>query len=125
MPRPTHVPPKDTLARRMRVALAESDLKDFEVAEQASVSPEWLGSVKQGVTKNPPLDKLRAVAKVLGKPTSYFTAPLGYVPIEESGDALSSIEATILSEPTLSDERKQAGLVVMRDLFARSKEQVS
>ena len=80
--------PKDTLARRMRVALAESDLKDFEVADRAHVTAAWLGSVKQGQLKNPPLDKLRAVAKVLGKTTSYFTVPLGYVPVEEIENGL-------------------------------------
>lgn len=72
----------------MRIALAESDLKDFEVADRANVTAAWLGSVKQGQLKNPPLDKLRAVAKVLNKTTSYFTIPLGYVPIEEIENGL-------------------------------------
>lgn len=80
--------PRDTLARRMRIALAESDMRDFEVAEAANVTAAWLGSVKQGQVKDPPIDKLRAVARVLGKATGYFTAPLGYIPIEEVENGL-------------------------------------
>ena len=83
-------------------------------------------AVKNDRIKSPPLDKLRAIAAVCRVPLRYLTTPLGWVPVEEpTDDALASIEATILSEPTLTEERKQAGLVVMRDLFAQSKEQAS
>lgn len=80
--------PRDTVARRVRIALAESDMKDQDVAREANVSAAWLGSVKQGQVKNPPIDKLRDLARVLGKRTSYFTAPLGYIPVDEVENGL-------------------------------------
>lgn len=80
--------PRDTVARRVRIALAESDMKDQDVARLANVTAAWLGSVKQGHIKDPPTDKLRAVAGVLGKRTSYFTAPLGYIPVDEVENGL-------------------------------------
>jgi transcriptional regulator with XRE-family HTH domain len=80
--------PRDTVARRLRIALAESDMKDQDVAREAHVSAAWLGSVKQGHLKNPPIDKLRELARVLNKQTSYFTAPLGYVPVDEVENGL-------------------------------------
>lgn len=101
--------PQDSLARRMRIALAEYGAKDMEVAVRANVTPEWLGSVKQGVTKNPPLDKLRAVAEVVGKPTSYFTIPLGYIPIEEVG-----------AGPTVAELE---AVLALRDLFANREDE--
>ena len=110
------------MARRLRIAIAEDGRKDFVIAEEANISPESFGSIKQGVTKNPPLDKLRSLARALGKPTSYFTAPLGYVPIEESDDAYASAVA-IVESANLSDEYRQAALIVLRDLFARGREQ--
>ncbi len=116
--------PKDTVARRMKLALAESDLKDKEVAKRAHVTPEWIGSVKQGKTKNPPTDKLRAVARVLGKQTRYFTEPLEYIPIEEEKSALDHlaiIESTILRSD-LSERDQEAALRVMRALFKQGKE---
>lgn len=101
-------------------------MDDGAVAEEAAVTPAWLSAVKNDRIKAPPLDKLRAIARACRVPLRFLTEPLGYVPIEDSSpDALASIEATILSEPSLSDERKQAGLVVMRDLFAQSKERAS
>jgi transcriptional regulator with XRE-family HTH domain len=98
--------PKDSVGRRMRVALAEQDLEDQVVARLAHVSAAWLGSVKQNQVKNPATDKLRSVANVLGKPTSYFTAPLGYVPVDEVEDGL----LIALDE----DDREFLGRIVAR-----------
>jgi transcriptional regulator with XRE-family HTH domain len=109
--------PKDTLARRMRIALAESDLKDFQVAAKAHVTAAWLGSVKQGQLKNPPTDKLRSVAKVLNKPTSYFTEPLGYIPIEkgaESPDLLAAAEAELSADTKIPTDLRDLAVGAIR-----------
>ena len=107
--------PKETLAKRLKIAIAHSDLKDKEVAERAHVTSAWLGAVKQGHLKNPPQDKLRAVAKVLDVPTSYFTSVNGYIPAEEATDWA----ALLMADERLPDQFKWETLERAREDFAK------
>lgn len=123
----------ETFGERLSRLRERSRMTQAQLAEAAGdgVSEAWIAAAEKDRIKNPASEKgrIREIARALGFESSrYLTEPLGIVFIEDEApypDALASIEATIISEPTLSDERKQAGLVVMRDLFARSKEQAS
>ena len=53
------------------------------MAEQANVTAAWLSAVKNDRIKNPPIDKLRAIARICRVPLRFLTEPMGVVPIEE------------------------------------------
>lgn len=61
------------LAKRVKVALAEDGRRDYEIAEVAGVTPSWLSSLKNGWNNDPDTEKLKALAKVLGKAATHFT----------------------------------------------------
>lgn len=96
-----------------------------QLAEAIGTDKSYIGRLEAGIIAEPGVDVQERIADALGVHIREVADPRFYKDEAPARDALSSIEATILSEPTLSDERKQAGLVVMRDLFARSKEQAS
>ena len=117
--------PRDTVARRLKIALAEQDLADQDVARKAHVGAAWLGSVKQGHIKNPPTDKLRALARVLNKPTSYFTEPLGYLPIEKGADPsalLAAAEVELMADTKTPADLRDLALSAIR-MVRKSREQ--
>lgn len=61
------------LAKRVKIALVEDGRRDYEVAKAAGVTASWLSSLKNGWNNDPDPEKLRALARELGKPSTYFT----------------------------------------------------
>jgi transcriptional regulator with XRE-family HTH domain len=97
--------PQDTLGDRVTLALKRSGKDDAEIAEEANLGAAWVSAVKNDHIKNPPLDKLRALARACRVPLAYFTEPMGFIPIEEAqGDDWIP---RALTDPTLSDEWKR------------------
>lgn len=91
-------------------------MDDAEVAEEAHVTAAWLSAVKNDRIKNPPLDKLRAVAAVLRVPLFYFTEPLGVIPLEDAaGRGTEDWVVRMRGDPELTDQDK----TIIEDLAAR------
>lgn len=99
-------------------------LTQQQLAEKVGTDKAGMNLI-EGDKREPGHDLAQRIVAALDAPAEPFLRALGYPVGTSYPDPLAAIEATILSEPSLSDERKQAGLVVMRDLFARSKEQAS
>lgn len=93
------------------------------LAEQSGVERRYLGKIETGDVLEPGAETVRKLSRALNVPVRQLAEPLGWWADEPSGDALAAAEAAVLSEPGLSDERRQAALVVLRDLFARGREQ--
>lgn len=109
---------QDTVGDRVTLALRRSGLEDYEVAERANVTPQWLSAVKNDRIKNPPLDKLLAVAKVCGVPGRFLTEPMGIIPIAELRD--NDWEAGLLADPRYSQATKDAVLTLLRPHLEQS-----
>lgn len=97
-------------------------LSQAQLAEKAGTDKGYIGQLEVGRIAEPKTDVLVRLAAALEVPVRALADPRLYDG-EQSPDALAAAEAAILSEPTLSEDRKQAALVVIRDLFARSREQ--
>lgn len=114
--------PKDTIGDRLTLALRRSGLEDYEVAERANVTAAWLSAVKNDRIKQPPLDKLRAVAKVVNVHLGYLTEPMGVIPIEEGDPRADLIIAGRSIEGLTEDDLRIVEQVAER---LRAKEQAS
>jgi len=91
------------------------------LAEAAGTDKAYISRLEAGGIADPGIDVLERIAAALNVSIRALADPRWYVDGVYQ-DPLASIEAAIISEPGLSDEKKQAGLVVLRALFASGRE---
>lgn len=96
---------------RLRGCLTQSGKTRSQVCSEAGLNPAYLTQILEQKGATPRIDNLQKLAKVLNTTVTYLVDGVDMGP--ESIECLSLYTA-------MSEDRKQAVLVVMRDLAARS-----
>ena len=122
--------PAETLGARIRRYRKWRNLEQENLGELIGSDASHISQIETGKIKSPDLKTLKKMAVALRVPLHDLARPLEWysdLDVSElattSDDPLETIEAIIKSMPTtqMSDARKAAGLMVVRDLFERAR----
>lgn len=119
--------PPETLGARVRRYREWRGMRQEDLGELIGSDASHLSQIEKGHIKSPDLKTLRKIAVALRVPLHDLARPLEwYADLDmaetptTSDDPLETIE-NIIRATKMSDDRKNAGLTVIRDLFERAR----
>jgi len=101
------------LGEYIRLQRQMADLSLRGMAELTKVSNAYLSQVERGLHQ-PSLRVLQAIAEALDIPADVLLAQAGVVSSDPAGDARTSTEEAIRSDPGLTPEEREAMLRIYR-----------
>ena len=101
------------LGEYIRMQRQMADLSLRGMAELTKVSNAYLSQVERGLHQ-PSLRVLRAIAEALNIPPDALLAQAGVMSSDPAGDARTSTEEAIRSDPGLTPEEREAMLRIYR-----------
>lgn len=93
--------------RRLRKLTQEA------LAERAQVDRSYLGKIEVGDVLEPGAETVKRLAVALGVTVRSLAEPLGWYDAEPTRDQLAEAERAILELPNLTDDEKQALIILM------------
>ena len=97
---------KDTIGDRVTLAIKRSRKKLEDIADDANVTAAWLSALKNDRIKNPPADKVRALAAATEHPISFFAEVLGWSDDEHSGTSLEDVLTWLRADKRVDEDGK-------------------
>lgn len=118
--------PAETLGARIRRYRKWRNMEQEQLAEGIGSDASHISQIETGRIKSPDLKTLKKISEKLRVPLHDLARPLEWysdLDVSElpttSDDPLETIE-NIIRASKMSEDRKSAGLLIMRDLFGRA-----